>query len=166
MASIEKLVPTFEDAATLLRLLARSATGQEFSAYTTVSTGPRRVGDLDGPDEYHVVLVDNGRSAMLGTGFQEMLRCIRCAACINHCPVYEAIGGHAYGSVYPGPMGSVLTPALTGIERSRDLPSASTLCGKCASVCPVKIPLPDDACATGARKIGGATCRPRPVAMG
>ena len=96
MTSIEKLVPTFEDAATLLRLLARSATGQEFSSYTTISTGPRRAGDLDGPEQYHVILLDNGRSAMIGTEFQDMLRCIRCSACINHCPVYAAVGGHAY----------------------------------------------------------------------
>jgi L-lactate dehydrogenase complex protein LldF len=142
LASLEKLVPSFEDAATLLRLLARSATGQEFSAYATVSTGPRRPGDLDGPEEYHVVLLDNGRSALLGSEFREMLRCIRCAACINHCPVYASIGGHAYGWVYPGPMGAVLTPSLIGIEEAGTLPNASTLCGRCESVCPVKIPLP------------------------
>jgi L-lactate dehydrogenase complex protein LldF len=142
LASLEKLVPTFEDAATLLRLLARSATGQEFSAYTTISTGPRRGHDPDGPQEYHVVLLDNGRTGLLGGEFREMLRCIRCAACINHCPVYAAIGGHAYGWVYPGPMGAVLTPSLIGIEEARALPNASTLCGRCESVCPVKIPLP------------------------
>jgi L-lactate dehydrogenase complex protein LldF len=86
--------------------------------------------------------VDNGRSAMLGTDFQEMLRCIRCAACLNHCPVYGAVGGHAYGWVYPGPMGSVLTPSLIGVNEAGHLPNASTFCGKCESVCPVKIPLP------------------------
>src|SRR5579884_2189530 len=142
MTSIEKVVPTLEDAATLLRLLARSATGQEFSSYTTVSTGPRRPGDLDGPEQYHVVLLDNGRSRLLGGEFQDMLRCIRCAACLNHCPVYTAVGGHAYGWVYPGPMGSVLTPALIGLAETGHLPNASTLCGRCESVCPVKIPLP------------------------
>ena len=142
IASIEKLVPTFEDAATLLRLLARSATGQEFSSYTTVSTGPRRPGDLDGPQAYHVVLLDNGRSGMLGGEFRDMLRCIRCGACMNHCPVYAAVGGHAYGWVYPGPMGAVLTPSLIGIDEAAALPNASTLCGRCESVCPVKIPLP------------------------
>ena len=142
LASIEKVVPTLEDATSLLRLLARSATGQDFSVYTTFSTGGRRPGDLDGPEEYHVVLVDNGRSAMVGTEFQEMLRCIRCAACMNHCPVYGAVGGHAYGWVYPGPMGSVLTPALVGVDKAGLLPNASTFCGKCESVCPVKIPLP------------------------
>jgi len=142
MASIEKIVPTLEDAATLLRLLARSATGQEFSSYTTVSTGPRRPGDLDGPEQYHVVLLDNGRTKLLGSEFQDMLRCIKCAACLNHCPVYGAVGGHAYGWVYPGPMGAVLTPALVGLAEAGHLPNASTLCGRCESVCPVKIPLP------------------------
>jgi L-lactate dehydrogenase complex protein LldF len=142
MASLEKLVPTLEDAATLLRLLARSATGQEFSAYTTMSTGPRRPGDLDGPEQYHVVLLDNGRSALLGGEFQDMLRCIRCSACMNHCPVYAAVGGHAYGWVYSGPMGAVLTPSLIGIAEAGHLPNASTFCGQCESVCPVKIPLP------------------------
>ena len=142
LASIEKCVPTLEDATSLLRLLARSATGQDFSVYTTFSTGPRRPGDLDGPEEYHVILLDSGRSAMLGTEFGDMLRCIRCAACLNHCPVYGAVGGHAYGWVYPGPMGSVLTPAFVGVDRAGHLPNASTFCGKCESVCPVKIPLP------------------------
>src|SRR5579864_3694960 len=142
LASIEKIVPTIEDCTSLLRVLARSATGQDFSVYTTFSTGARRVGDLDGPDEYHVVLLDNGRSAMLGSEFQDMLRCIRCAACMNHCPVYGIVGGHAYGWVYPGPMGSVLTPSLIGVQQAGHLPNASTFCGKCESVCPVKIPLP------------------------
>ena len=142
VTSLEKLVPTIEDAATMLRLLARSATGQEFSSYTTISTGPRREGDLDGPEQYHIVLVDNGRSALIGTEMQEMLRCIRCAACMNHCPVYAAVGGHAYGWVYPGPMGAVLTPSLIGIDKAAHLPNASTFCGRCESVCPVKIPLP------------------------
>src|SRR5213080_4871271 len=142
VTGIEKIVPTLEDAATLLRLLARSATGQEFSSYTTISTGPRRAGDLDGPQEYHVVLVDNGRSALLGGEFQDMLRCLRCAACLNHCPVYAAVGGHAYGWVYPGPMGAVLTPALVGLGEAGHLPNASTFCVRCEEVCPVKIPLP------------------------
>ncbi|MGQ2908966.1 MAG: LutB/LldF family L-lactate oxidation iron-sulfur protein [Aliihoeflea sp.] len=142
IASIEKIVPTLEDAAQILRLLARSATGQDMSVYTTVSTGGRREGDPDGPDEYHVVLLDNGRSSMLGTEFQEMLRCIRCGACMNHCPVYHAVGGHAYGWVYPGPMGAVLTPSLIGVDKGGHLPNASTFCGRCESVCPMKIPLP------------------------
>jgi L-lactate dehydrogenase complex protein LldF len=142
LASIEKLVPTLEDLAQLMRVLARSATGQEITVYTTLSTGPRRTGDPDGPREYHVVLLDNGRSSMLGTEFADMLRCIRCGACMNHCPVYHAIGGHAYGWVYPGPMGAVLTPSLIGIDKSAPLPNASTFCGACESVCPVHIPLP------------------------
>lgn len=142
MASIEKMVPTLEDVSQILRLLARSATGQEMSVYTTLSTGPRRPGDVDGPEEYHVILLDNGRSAMLGGEFQDMLRCIRCAACMNHCPVYHQIGGHAYGWIYPGPMGSVLTPSLIGVDEAGHLPNASTFCGRCESVCPMKIPLP------------------------
>ena len=142
-ASIDKVVPTLDDASALLRLLARSATGQEFTSYTTLSTGPRRTADLDGPEEYHVVLVDNGRSKMLADGFREMLRCIRCGACMNHCPVYGAIGGHSYGWVYPGPMGSVLTPHFLGLKEAGDLANACTLNGRCARVCPMKIPLPD-----------------------
>ena len=141
-ASIEKVVPTLEDTATILRVLARSATGQEMSVYTTFSTGPRRPEDPDGPEEYHVVLLDNGRSDMLGSDFQDMLRCIRCGACMNHCPVYQAVGGHAYGSVYPGPMGAVLTPTLWGIDKAGHLPNASTFCGRCENVCPMRIPLP------------------------
>jgi len=142
LASIEKLVPTLEDASQLLRVLARSATGQEMSVYTTFSTGPRRSADADGPENYHVVILDNGRSSMLGTSFEEMLRCIRCGACMNHCPVYHAVGGHAYGWVYPGPMGAVLTPSLIGVDKAGHLPNASTFCGRCESVCPVRIPLP------------------------
>jgi L-lactate dehydrogenase complex protein LldF len=142
-AGIERVVPTLDDAALFLRLLARSATGQETETYTTISTGPRRPDDLDGPEEYHVVLVDNGRSRMLAGPYREMLRCIRCGACLNHCPVYGAIGGHAYGWVYPGPMGSVLTPLIKGLDAAYDLPNACTLNGRCASVCPVKIPLPE-----------------------
>jgi L-lactate dehydrogenase complex protein LldF len=141
-AGIEKVIPTFEDVSTILRLLARSATGQEMSAYTTVSTGPRRDQDLDGPKEFHVVLLDNGRSRWLGGEFREMLRCIRCGACLNHCPVYSVIGGHAYGWVYPGPMGSVLTPLMIGLEEAGHLPNACTLNGRCQEVCPMSIPLP------------------------
>ncbi len=142
LASIEKIVPTLDDASTILRVLARSATGQNITVYTTFSSGPRRVGDPDGPLEFHVVLLDNGRSNMLGTEFQDMLRCIRCGACMNHCPVYQAVGGHAYGWVYPGPMGAVLTPSLIGVEQGGQLPNASTFCGRCEEVCPMKIPLP------------------------
>jgi len=142
VASLEKVVPTLEDATTILRLLARSATGQEFSSYTTFSTGPRRPDDPDGPEQFHVVLLDNGRADLLATPVREALRCIRCGACMNHCPVYGAIGGHAYGWVYPGPIGAVLTPTLLGVAEARDLPNASTFCGRCESVCPMRIPLP------------------------
>ena len=142
-SGIERVVPTLDDAALFLRLLARSATGQDTECYTTLSSGPRRPDDLDGPQEYHVVLVDNGRSKMLSGPYREMLRCIRCGACMNHCPVYGAIGGHAYGWVYPGPMGAVLTPLFAGLDGTKDLPHACTLNGRCQSVCPVKIPLPD-----------------------
>ncbi len=142
IASIEKVVPTLEDASTILRVLARSATGQDLSVYTTFTTGPRRPGDLDGPEDFHVLLLDNGRTRMLGSEFHEMLRCIRCGACINHCPVYAAIGGHAYGWVYSGPMGAVLIPNLIGDVEAGHLPNASTLCGRCEEVCPMRIPLP------------------------
>jgi L-lactate dehydrogenase complex protein LldF len=142
LATLEKLVPTLEDVSTLLRVLARSATGQDMSVYTTLSTGPRRPGDPDGPSEYHVVILDNGRSSMLGGEFADILRCIRCGACMNYCPVFNAIGGHAYGWVYPGPMGAVLTPALIGVDKGGHLPNASMFCGRCEEVCPVRIPLP------------------------
>ncbi len=143
ITGIDKVVPTLKDAATLLRLLPRSVTGQESAVYTTLATGPRRKKDLDGPDHFHVVLVDNGRSKALGTPFQDILRCIRCSACMNHCPVYGCISGHAYGWIYPGPMGQVLTPLLLGLKNAVHHPNASTLCGKCREVCPLKIPLPD-----------------------
>lgn len=142
-ASIDKVIPGLDEATALIRLLARSATGQEITSYTTFSSGPKRPEDLDGPEEYHVVLIDNGRTEMLAGPFRDMLRCIRCGACMNHCPVYGAIGGHSYGWVYPGPMGSVLTPNFIGLENAGDLANACTMNGHCASVCPVKIPLPD-----------------------
>jgi L-lactate dehydrogenase complex protein LldF len=141
-AGIEKLVPSTAHAMALLRLLVRSATGGELTQYTTFHCGPRRPGDADGPEEMHIVLVDNGRSRMLAQGLREMLRCIRCGACMNHCVVYRQIGGHAYGGVYPGPMGAVLTPVLDGLAGSRDLPHACTMNGRCQEVCPVAIPLP------------------------
>ncbi|RZI41280.1 iron-sulfur cluster-binding protein [Herbaspirillum sp. HC18] len=143
VTGIEKVLPTLEDFATVMRLLPRSATGQSISNYVSLLTGPKREGDADGPEHMYFVLVDGGRTSLVGTEFQEMLRCIRCGACMNHCPVYQKIGGHSYGWVYPGPMGSVLTPSYAGIENALDLPQASTLCGECHVVCPVKIPLPD-----------------------
>ena len=141
LASIEKVVPTLDDAWTLLRLLARSGTGQEFTAYTTLVTGPRRQHDPDGPEQCHVVLVDHGRSELLGSGMREVLRCIRCGACMNHCPVYCSVGGHAYGSIYAGPIGAALSPALVGQQEAGELAQASTFCGRCEQVCPVEIPL-------------------------
>lgn len=142
IAGIEKVVPNLDDASALLRLLARSATGQHFSNYTSLMSGPRRAGDIDGPEQFHVVLVDNKRTDMLAGELREMLRCFRCGACLNHCPVYGSVGGHAYGWVYPGPMGSVVTPVMVGIENAPDLPHACTLNGRCAEVCPMSIPLP------------------------
>ncbi|MDH5424123.1 MAG: LutB/LldF family L-lactate oxidation iron-sulfur protein [Gammaproteobacteria bacterium] len=142
ISSIEKVVPTLEDTSVLLRLLARSATGQEITSYTTFFNGPKRNSDIDGPENFHVVLLDNGRSNMLQNENHEMLKCIHCGACLNHCPVYSAIGGHAYGWVYPGPMGSVLTPIMQGLDEAKDLPFASTFCGRCEEVCPLSIPLP------------------------
>ena len=142
-AGIEKVIPSLDDLSVLLRVLARSATGQEFSAYTSLYSGPRRTEEMEGPEAYHVVLLDNGRSRLLGGQYQPMLRCIRCGACLNHCPVYGAIGGHAYGWVYSGPMGAVLTPLLNGFDQAMDLPNACTLNGRCKEVCPVRIPLSD-----------------------
>ncbi len=143
LAGIEKVLPTLEDAATIMRLLTRSATGQPISNYFSLLTGPRSLGEADGPEHMYFVLMDAGRTGLLGGEFESMLRCIRCGACMNHCPVYQKIGGHAYGWVYPGPMGSVLTPVYAGVEKAIDLPHAATLCGQCSVVCPVKIPLPD-----------------------
>jgi L-lactate dehydrogenase complex protein LldF len=143
ITGIEKVIPTLEDLSLLLRLLIRSATGQPISNYVSLLTGTKGEGDLDGPEHMYFVLVDNGRSNLLAGEFNDMLRCIRCGACMNHCPVYQTVGGHAYGWVYPGPMGSVLTPLYMGMENALDLPHAATLCNQCGVVCPVKIPLPE-----------------------
>ncbi|KQN06840.1 lactate utilization protein B [Sphingomonas sp. Leaf25] len=142
-AGIEKLVPSMPHAIHMLRMLARSATGAALTQYTTFYTGPKRAGDRDGPAEMHIVLVDNGRSAMRDdAALKDMLRCIRCGACMNHCVVFRQVGGHAYGGTYPGPMGAVLTPALDGLSANRDLAHACTMNGRCQEVCPVNIPLP------------------------
>ncbi len=143
ISGIEKIVPTLEDVATLMRLLPRSATGQSISNYVDVLTGVKGQGEFHGTEHMYFILVDAGRSAVLGSELKDALRCIRCGACMNHCPVYQTVGGHSYGWVYPGPIGSVLTPAYVGIENALDLPQASTLCNQCGVVCPVKIPLPD-----------------------
>ena len=142
-AGIEKIVPSMAHAVPLLRLLVRSATGAEITQYTTFHNGPKRQDDADGPEDYHIVLVDNGRTKMLlEEEMSKMLRCIRCGACMNHCVVYKHIGGHAYGGIYPGPMGSAITPVLDGLDRSKNLAHSCTLNGRCQEVCPVKIPLP------------------------
>jgi L-lactate dehydrogenase complex protein LldF len=143
ITGIEKVVPTLEDLSLLLRLLTRSATGQSISNYVSLLTGVKTPTESDGPKHLYFILVDNGRADVVGGEFKDVLRCIRCGACMNHCPVYQSIGGHAYGWVYPGPIGSVLTPLYMGVEKSMDLPHASTLCNQCGVVCPVKIPLPD-----------------------
>lgn len=139
---IEKIVPSMAHCSVFLRILARAAIGAEITQYTTFFNGPKRQDDADGPENFHIVLVDNHRTEMLGSFLKPMLRCIRCGACMNHCPVYSAVGGHAYGAVYPGPMGSVLTPAMSSLEQAGDLPNACTLNGRCKEVCPVNIPLP------------------------
>ena len=143
ITGIEKVIPTLEDFASLIRLLPRSAIGQTVTNYLTLTTGVKAPGEADGPEQMHVVLVDAGRTKFVGSDLQPMMRCIRCGACMNHCPVYQNVGGHAYGWVYPGPMGSVLTPVYVGIEHAGDLPNAATFCGECAVACPVRIPLPD-----------------------
>ena len=143
LAGIEKIVPTLADAFALVRVLARSATTQEITSYTSVITGPRRATDSDGPVNFHVVLLDNGRSDQLRGPFRDVLRCIRCGACQSLCPVYGTVGGHAYGAVYAGPIGAVLTPSLVGLSEGHALPEASSFCGQCEDVCPVRIPLPD-----------------------
>lgn len=141
--TIDRVLPRARDATAMQRLLVRSATGQSQTCYTSFYSGPRRDGDIDGPLEAHFVLLDNRRSEILIGDYREMLECIRCGACLNHCPIYASVGGHAYGWVYPGPVGSVLTPLLTSLEQSHALPNACTTCGRCAEVCPADIPLPD-----------------------
>jgi L-lactate dehydrogenase complex protein LldF len=139
---IEKLVSSMADLDRCLKVLARSATGQKITVYTTLVRGPRQSGDADGPDQLHVVLVDNGRSAILAGETAEILGCIRCGACLNACPVYRTIGGHAYGDTYPGPVGAIVTPGLRGLREWSELPQASSLCGACRDVCPVRLDIP------------------------
>jgi L-lactate dehydrogenase complex protein LldF len=142
LMGIEKVIPRVRDLPVFLKLLARGATGQTLSVYTTMITGPKRPGERDGPDEFHLVILDNGRSRVLGTPFRESLQCIRCGACLNACPVYRRIGGHAYGGVYSGPIGSILTPLYDSVTLNPHLPHASSLCGACQAACPVKINIP------------------------
>ena len=143
ITGMEKVIPSMQDLAIFLRLLPRSATGQRISSYVSMITGPRRQDDEDGPEEFHLILVDNGRSKMLrDPKLREALYCIRCGACLNICPVYQRVGGHAYGWVYPGPIGAVVSPMLTGLKEAKALPQASSLCGACREACPVKINIP------------------------
>lgn len=143
LVPVEKVIPRLADLGVLLPVLTRSATAQPLSTYVSMVTGPRRPGEVDGPERLHVVLLDHNRRSLLGTPYEEMLACVRCGACLNVCPVYRRIGGHAYDAVYSGPMGAVLTPLLSGGEEGRDLPEASSLCGACTEACPVGIPLAD-----------------------
>ena len=143
IAGIEKILPRLTDLPLFLRLLPRSATGQRTSSYLSVLTGPKRPGDAEGPEKLHILLLDNGRSGILAGKYREILKCIRCGACINACPVFQSIGGHAYGWVYPGPVGAVLSTLMLGLPEASALPNASTLCGACEEVCPVRIPLPE-----------------------
>jgi L-lactate dehydrogenase complex protein LldF len=140
--SIEKMIPSLADLPTFMRLLPRSATGQMITSYTSVITGTRGSNESTGAKEMHIVLLDNGRSKIVAGEYREMLKCIRCGACLNACPVYRTVGGHAYGSTYPGPMGIVLTALMEGMEKAHPLLDATTLCGACGDVCPVKVPLP------------------------
>jgi L-lactate dehydrogenase complex protein LldF len=142
LMGMEKLIPRWEDLPVFLKLLARAATGQTLSVYTTLITGPRRSGEIDGPEEFHLVILDNGRSRILATPFRESLQCIRCGACLNACPVYRRIGGHAYGGIYSGPIGSILTPLYDSVSENPYLPHASSLCGACQAACPVRINIP------------------------
>ena len=143
ITGMEKVIPSIEDLGVFLRLLIRSATGQRITSYVSMITGPRRTDDEDGPEEFHLVLVDNGRSRMLADpALREALYCIRCGACLNICPVYQRVGGHAYGWVYPGPIGAVVSPMLVGLPQAKELPQASSLCGACREACPIKIDIP------------------------
>lgn len=142
LMGIEKVVPTWEDLAVLLALLPRSATGQKISSYVTAVTGPRRAGEADGPAALHLVILDNGRRRILASAYRESLRCLRCGACLNACPVYNVVGGHAYGGTYSGPIGAVQTPLFEGLAAHADLPHASSLCGACLDACPVEIDIP------------------------
>jgi L-lactate dehydrogenase complex protein LldF len=143
LMGIEKVIPRFVDLDVFLKLLPRSGTGQRLTAYQSLITGTKKRPEDEGPEEVHIVLMDNGRSSMLSHPVtRQSLACIRCGACLNACPVYQQIGGHAYGSVYPGPIGAVITPQLIGLGKTAQLPFASSLCGACREVCPVKIDIP------------------------
>ena len=143
LMGIEKVIPRSRDLAVFLKLLIRSATGQKMTSYVNCLNGPRRNGELDGPQEFYLILIDNGRSKILADGFmRQSLACIRCGACLHVCPVYQTIGGHAYGSTYQGPLGAMLTPLLTSVGEAPEHAFASSLCGACHDICPVGIPIP------------------------
>jgi L-lactate dehydrogenase complex protein LldF len=142
LMGIEKLVPRMADLAVFLKVLARSSTGQPITVYTSLISGPKRPADPDGPEQLHVVILDGGRRRIQAGEYGEVLRCIRCGACLNACPVYRRIGGHAYGNVYPGPIGKLIAPLLNDVDYYADLPQASSLCGLCYEVCPVRIDIP------------------------
>jgi len=164
LVGMEKVIPRLADLPVFLKLLARAATGQTLSIYTTLITGPRRAGERDGPEEFHLVLLDNGRARVLATPFRESLQCIRCGACLNACPVYRRIGGHAYGGVYSGPIGSILTPLYDSVALNPHLPHASSLCGACQAACPVKINIPH--MLIGLRELGHHAQRSRLEELG
>jgi len=166
LTGMEKLIPSFEDLAIFLRLLPRAATGQRISSYVSFISGPRRSQDEDGPEEFHLVIVDNGRLRLLqDPELRESLYCIRCGACLNICPIYRKVGGHAYGWVYPGPIGAVISPVLVGLERAKDLPYASSLCGACREVCPVKINIPHMLLTLRTRLMEGTATQYRKVTL-
>ncbi len=143
LMGMEKIIPRFDDLSVFLKLLARSASALALTQYTNIITGPKRPGEFDGPEQLHLIVMDNGRSRILASDYRDTLRCIRCGACLNACPVYRTVGGHAYGSVYPGPIGALLTPLFNGLEHHEHLPQATSLCGACYEACPVKINIPE-----------------------
>jgi L-lactate dehydrogenase complex protein LldF len=143
LMGMEKLIPAMDDLPVFLKLLARSASGQSLTQYSSIVSGSRRAGELDGPEEFHLIIMDNGRSRILAGQYRDTLRCIRCGACLNSCPIYRKVGGRTYGSVYPGPIGALLTPLFNGLEQHKHLPHASSLCGACFDACPVKINIPE-----------------------
>lgn len=143
LMGMEKVIPRFADLPVFVKLLARSASAQSLTQYTNIISGPRRPGEHDGPDAFHLIVMDNGRSRILASDYRDTLRCIRCGACLNACPIYRTVGGHTYGSIYPGPIGALITPLFNGLEHHEHLPQATSLCGACYEACPVKINIPE-----------------------
>jgi L-lactate dehydrogenase complex protein LldF len=143
LMGMEKLIPRFQDLPVFVKLLARSASAQSLTQYTNIVSGPKRADEHDGPEQLHIIVMDNGRSRILASDYRDTLRCIRCGACLNACPIYRTVGGHTYGSVYPGPIGALITPLFNGLEHHQHLPQATSLCGACYEACPVKINIPE-----------------------